>query len=270
MFLADSHMHSLCSLDAHHSMAELAEAAVQRGLSVITITDHVDLDHFRTGRLDGYSFDIWPDMLEDFLEANLLWGDQIELRLGLELGEAIHHPWFAGKISRTPGLDYIIGSLHNLQGMPDFYCIEYTSRAFCLDLIDRYLQEHLELAASPDIDVIGHIGYTRRYMKRAGFDIGYDEYTDALREIFQTAMRNGVGLELNTSGLRQGLEATIPTFRQIRLYRELGGEIVTVGSDAHFPRDVGADIAESYEMLREAGFRYVSVFRNRKPDFIKL
>jgi histidinol-phosphatase (PHP family) len=91
-------------------------------------------------------------------------------------------------------------------------------------------------------------------MKRAGFDIGYDAYDDALREIFRTAMRNGIGLEVNTSGLRQGLGATIPAFRQIRLYRELGGEIITVGSDAHYPKDVGAGIADGYKLLREAAF----------------
>jgi histidinol phosphatase-like PHP family hydrolase len=85
-------------------MAELAEAAVQRGLSVITFTDHVDLDDSLTGKLDGYSFTAWPDMLEDFCKAHMLWGDKVELRLGIELGEPNHHRRLRKKSAILPAL----------------------------------------------------------------------------------------------------------------------------------------------------------------------
>ena len=235
MFLADSHTHSLCSPDGYSSMAELAEAAVHNGVSILTVTDHVDLDYCPTGNFDGYCFDIWPDMLEDFCEANLLPGFETELRIGLELGEASHYPVFAEEIAKTPGLDFIIGSIHSVRHTPDFFCLHYESRAQCERLVDQYLAEHFELARSKAIDVIGHLGYTRRYMKRAGFDIDFDTYADVLDGIFRAAIGNGVGFELNTSGLRQGLGSTIPAVGQIKRYRELGGELITVGSDAHFP-----------------------------------
>jgi histidinol-phosphatase (PHP family) len=270
MFLADSHTHSLCSLDGYNTMSEMAEAAVKRGLSVLTITDHVDLDYFETGAPDPYCFSIWPDMTEDFCAASLRWKDQITLRLGIELGQANHDPIFAHEIATTPGLDFVIGSIHNLRNTPDFYGYPYSSRAECLALMDRYLAEILELSQNPDIDVIGHIGYTRRYMKKAGFDIGLDDYTDRLETIFRRTIANGHGIEMNTSGIRQGLGSTIPDLAWIELYRQCGGEIVTVGSDAHFPKDVGADIDTGYEMLRTVGFKYVTVFKNRKPEFIKL
>lgn len=270
MFLADSHTHSRCSIDGHSSISEMAGAAVSKGISILTITDHVDLDYFQTGKLDGYCFENWIDIQEDFCEANLMWRDRLTLLLGLELGEASHHPDFAHEISNTPGIDYVIGSLHALRHTPDFYCLEYTSEAMCRDLMDKYLQEHLELVKSPDIDVIGHLGYTIRYMKRAGYTMSYDDYGDRLDEIFKAAVSNGVGFELNTSGLRQDLGSTIPTIKQIQQYRSCGGEIVTVGSDAHFAKDVGAGIAEGYEYLRTAGFKYVTVFKSRKPEFIKL
>ena len=270
MFLADSHTHTLCSIDAYNSTAEMVSAAINFGLASITITDHVDLDYYLSGKRDPYCFYAWPDMLEDFCEAGLLYGKDISLQIGLELGEANHHPDAAREIAQTPGLDFIIGSLHGVRDTLDFCFYDYTSHADCIRLIEKYLAEHLELAAMPDIDVIGHIGYTRRYMKKAGFDIDLSDYTDALREIFKTAAQNGRGIELNMSGLRQGLGTPIPNINEVRLYRECGGEIITVGSDAHRPEDVGSGIQEGYKWLREVGFQYVTVFKNRKPQFIKL
>jgi len=270
MFIADSHSHSLCSTDARFTMAEMAEAAVDKGLSILTITDHVDLDHFEDGKFNAYCFEIWPDMQEDFYEACTQYGDKIDLRIGIELGEANHHPEFAKHIYRASGLDFVIGSIHNIRDTPDFYFYEYKSLNECVMLLDKYLHEHIELASMPEIDVIAHIGYTRRYMRKAGYDLALDNQVDILTEIYKTAISNGIGIELNTSGIRQGLDSPIPGFEQIKLYRDCGGEIITVGSDAHFPHDVGSDIEDCYELLRQAGFKYVTVFKYRRPEFYKL
>ncbi|MGN0614134.1 MAG: hypothetical protein ACI4JB_09585, partial [Porcipelethomonas sp.] len=103
-------------------------------------------------------------------------------------------------------------------------------------------------------DVIGHIGYTRRYMKKAGFDIVLDDYTDRLEAIFRRAAASGRGIEVNTSGIRQGLSSTIPDLRCVKLYRQCGGEIITVGSDAHEPGHIAYDFRRVYGILKDCGF----------------
>ncbi len=270
MFLADSHLHSLCSSDCKFTMAEMAEAGIRGGLNVMTVTDHVDLTYEMDGSLDGYCFCKWPDMQEDFYEANGLYGDRIELRIGIELGGAHHHPHLARQIAKTSGLGFVIGSLHNLRNTTDFYYLKYKSREQCQSLAARYFEETKELAASDGIDVIGHIGYFRRYMLRDGFDVSLDDYNDMIREVFGIAIANGVGIEANTSGIWQGLGSTIPDSARLKMYKECGGEMITVGSDSHTPDTVGAGIAETYGVLRDIGFRYVTVFKNRRPEFIKL
>ena len=120
---------------------------------------------------------------------------------------------------------------------------------------------------------MAHIGYTRRYMLRDGYDLPLtmENHGDELDAIFRTLIAGGRGIEMNCSGLRNpGIRDTIPVFSVIRRYRELGGEIITLGSDAHCTADAALGNARGLELLREAGFRYFTVFRQRKPEFIKL
>ena len=123
------------------------------------------------------------------------------------------------------------------------------------------------------MDVIAHIGYTRRYMMKAGFDVRADmaSFGDELDLLLRTAVENGTGIEVNTSGLRNALIGeTIPGFDVVRRYRELGGEIITLGSDAHMVSDAGGGLREGLELIRNAGFRYITGFKNRKPEFIRI
>ena len=120
---------------------------------------------------------------------------------------------------------------------------------------------------------MAHIGYTRRYMLRDGFDLPLtaESHGEVLDAIFRNLIAGGRGIEMNCSGLRNpGIHDTIPVFSLIRRYRELGGEMITLGSDAHCVADASVGNARGLELLREAGFNYYTVFRQRKPEFIKL
>ena len=251
-------------------MEELARQAIINGVDIMTVTDHVDLSDGLTGKRNSYAFDIWPDMEYDFYEAAMSVKDKLDLRIGIELGEANHFPDFGRKVAGTSGLDFVIGSTHNLRNTMDFYVLKYESMDECHRYVEMYLDELLEVAKLGFVDVLGHVGYTRRYMKRAGFEINFDDYRDKLIEIFKAAVQSGTGIEINTSGIRQGLGSTIPTYAQAKLYKDCGGEIITVGSDAHFPKDIGSDIKDAYAALRDIGFKYVAVFKSRKPEFIKI
>jgi histidinol-phosphatase (PHP family) len=110
-------------------------------------------------------------------------------------------------------------------------------------------------------------------MLRRGFDVSVEEprYADKLRTLLRTVIENGKGIEVNTSGLRHpALHETIPAPGILRLYRSLGGERVTVGSDAHRTVDAGKGVRQSFDLLRERGFRYVCAYRKREPEFITL
>ena len=270
MILTDFHTHSNCSVDGTVSMYDMASAGVQKGISIMCITDHVDLDDYETGKRKLDCFVNWEEMLRQYAEAKARLKGSIDLRLGIELGEASHNPDDSLRIAKTQGLDFIIGSMHNVKDRPDFYCIDYKSEQECKELIENYIEEHFGLVRLGCFDVLGHIGYTKRYMKRKGFDIGLAGYADRLGELFKLVSECGKGIELNTSGLRDGTDTAFPEKSILKLYREMKGEIITVGSDSHRPMDVGANILDGYELLREAGFKYVTVFKDRKPEFIKL
>lgn len=275
MYLTDFHMHSHCSNDAKNSMTEMARAARDHGIQHICFTDHCDLDAFQTGEPDPLCFEnLRPGLEQDWADLSRHIPAGLEVGLGLELGEANHNPELAAEIAAWEPLDFIIGSSHNLRGCRDFYCYPYQSLEECLALREQYLEELIETARLPCIDVIGHIGYICRYMAKAGFPqvrVDMRVCGDALDLLLRTAIEHGHGIECNCSGLRNPVVgSTIPGADILARYRELGGEIITLGSDSHNTRDAGAGIAESYALLESLGYRYITIFRQRKPEFIAL
>ena len=130
----------------------------------------------------------------------------ITVRCGIELGEANHDPAAAKEAALEPGLDFVLGSLHNLRGKPDFYEYPYTSEEQCAQLNREYLAELLELTEFPYFDTMAHIGYTSRYMHRDGFsaEITAEVYRDELAAVYEALIAQGRGIEINVSGLRTG------------------------------------------------------------------
>ncbi len=270
MILADFHAHTDCSPDASGSILEAALAAIEKGVSILCTTDHVDIDDYRTGKFQPDCFSKREEMQRQYAEAKARVEGRLDLRLGIEFGGANHASQELVKDVTSTGLDFIIGSIHNVRDNPDFFCINYKNAAQCKALIEKYIEEHFQLVRLGCFDVLGHLGYTKRYMKRRGFDIGLDGFEASLAELFGLLRDSGKGIELNTSGLRDGTGATFPEFKFLKLYRELGGEIVTIGSDSHRPEDIGSNLEDGMELLRGAGFKYFTVFKDRKPEFIKL
>ena len=271
LFLADYHTHSDASPDGHVTVSELASAAIKAGLTELCITDHAECHGFIE------RFDLPDDVLyfykekldEEFPKAQAAYGDQIKLLYGVELAQGHESPDVYHDILAHTQFDFVINSLHNLRGENDFcYVKHYPSIEVCRDLLRRYVEELYETARLDQYDVIAHIGYPLRYMRyRDGFDVSLDAYQAEFAEIFKYLVQNGRGIELNVSGLRDGGCTTFPTLDVLKLYRACGGEIITVGSDAHYARYIGVGIARGYEMLREAGFRYVTAYDHCVPRF---
>ncbi len=275
MYLTDFHTHSRCSQDAHDTMADMAAAARDRGIRHLCFTDHCDLDAFATGKPDPDCFRrLRPQLETAWAELQASRPEGLEAGLGLELGEASHDPDRAAEIAAWDALDFVIGSTHNLLDCKDFYCYPYHSLEECYALRDRYFQELIETARLPFVDVIGHIGYLRRYIAKAGYPqvrVDMESCGEQVDALLRTCLETGRGIECNCSGLRNAdIGETIPGADILKRYRELGGEIITLGSDSHCVADAGAGIREGHALLQELGYRYITVFRRRKPEFIPI
>ena len=165
------------------------------------------------------------------------------------------------------------GSVHQVLGEMDFYFINYEKMTMdeIYALLERYFKEVFELSRTNLFDVIGHITYCLRYMKqRHGIEADISRYDDIIEETFRNLAYNGKGIEINTSGLRQGFGDCFPNLKYARMYRNLGGEIITVGSDSHTVEDIAANTTEGIEIARAAGFTRLAYFKKRQPYFIDI
>lgn len=268
MYYADYHTHSRLSPDSDAPLLDMAEAAARAGLSELCITDHYDLVEMdgtpRTQPLD------WPAAVAQWEEVRRRMAGRLILKLGVEFGSPTYDHTAARRTLDQSLLDFVIGSLHNYSpeaGGADFYLGDYTSPEICYAALDDYFAHMARLAPLPFYDSLGHIIYPLRYMcMRDGQSVSLDRYMDAIREILKTVVETGHGIEVNTYNGR-----TVSDWRPILdLYREVGGEILTVGSDAHAPQNVARGIRDAYALIAEAGFRYVAVYARRKPAFIPL
>lgn len=139
------------------------------------------------------------------------------------------------------------------------------------ELCSIYLEELRNLTDWGNFDCIGHLDLIKRYCTdyyRTRITLLY-KY-DFLKIIFETLIQNGIGIEINTSGLRQMPKETMPGIDVLKLYRELGGEVLTIGSDAHYASDVGKGVTEAIELAKEAGFEYLTLFNNRVPEWKRI
>lgn len=268
MYLADYHTHTCCSFDSEAPLLDEAEQAIRIGLRELCTTDHCDLINEKGQRV--YDLD-WAPILEQYGQVRERMKGRLEVKLGLELGCAPTDPECARKILAGAPLDFVIGSIHNLsmdQGGDDFYYVKYETAEDCYRTLDNYFDSMEKLTKFPELyDVLGHIIYPLRYMKKVeGPAITLDRYEDVLRSIFTCAVQTGRGMEVNTYCGRT-IGEWLPV---LKLYRACGGEILTVGSDAHVAENIGKGAREALQLMQETGFRYQTVYQGRVPQFIKL
>ena len=220
MFLADCHTHSLCSPDSEAPMVEMARRGVELGLNTLCLTDHCDLMSIYGEPTPEYD---WGTVLAQRRETLDAFGTRLDLPMGVELGSGFYYPEAAAKIIAQPGLDFIIGSAHNLSpqaGGRDFFLLDYSTVEDCYRALDDYFQSMLSLAAAGEFyDVVGHIIYPLRYMKgRYPTPPDIWRYRDQIHEILRRAVERGKGIEINT-WKGQTLSAWRPV---LKLYKDLG------------------------------------------------
>jgi len=255
--ISDSHTHSAFSFDGHDSVAEMCRIGVKNGVSAFSVTDHCDID----GILDGFYPPYRPESGKAaVLEAREHFRGKIEIAWGVELGQPHLRREESLRILKEHRYDFVIGSVHNLEKVPDFAFLHYADMPQTLidSLFRRNLEELSAVAAFPGVSTLAHVTYPRRYARLYGREIAIKDFTEEFRALFRIMTEKGVALELNSKMLREGQAEPDPSSDVLTLYRECGGELVTVGSDAHFARDIGGSVEDAYELLRTVGFRYVS------------
>ena len=273
MYISDSHTHTKYSFDGpQDSTGEidaLCEAAINAGLSEISITDHLDIN----GAVEGIYPEIDCDSIRrDVLSAKEKYAGRLYVGYGIELGQAMEYPKEAKAFLDKYKYEFVIGSLHNYPGVPDYSFIDYTQ------LTDKHIERLFRFSLSALCDLcefdgihtIAHFTYMHRYLKLAGRDVNLAAFYPEIKAFYKKVIESGKALEINTSTLRSGAEMTMPPHELMKLYRQCGGELITCGSDSHGCRFVGAGIKDTYDFLESAGFGYVTVFHDGKPQMNKI
>ena len=266
MYLCDLHSHSKISPDSEAELLDTARAAIAAGLSEFCATDHCDLLD-----LDGNpcaSFD-WPAARAQFHTVRSALGDKLTLRLGIELGSAPYDPAAARAILAQGGdeLDFVLGSLHNWigeEGCRDLYFSDYgKTPALARKAVESTLTHTWTLVTQcPDCyDSLAHIVYPLRYIRRDGVEMTLAGFEEQVRAIFSQVAATGHAIEINTCRGRD-LDCW-PLL--LTWFKQCGGELVTVGADAHRPQDVAKGIPQALDMIKAAGFGCVATYVRRRP-----
>lgn len=264
---ADYHIHTLLSGDSNASLDDIVNKAVSCGLHSICITDHLDFDYEE----DGIKYELDKDeYFNTILHLREKYCKLIDIRIGIETGlEPDKHKRLDDFINRHE-YDFVIGSSHMVNGIDPYYP-EFFKEKSDREAFNEYFLSIIEnLKYCNNFNVYGHIDYVVRYSPNKDKNYNFMEYIDFIDEILKKLINTDKGIEVNTNGLRTGLKNPNPCYDIIKRYRELGGTIITFGSDAHSPEYIAYAFKEVKEKIQECGFKYYTEFKNRTPEFIKL
>lgn len=272
MIATDMHVHSYFSSDSAEQPEAIIETAIAKGFSSIYFTDHHDMDfpvHQDTPDIDfQLDFDTY---IAKLLELKDIYKNKIEVRLGVEQGIC---PETAPKIAALSNLypfDFIIGSSHltSLTNGDPYYPEYYTGKTNIEAYREYFMSEAENVRLTDGFDAYGHLDYAVRYCPDSAFVYQFEDYRDIFEILLKRLIEKGKGIEINTSGITK-IGHPHPHIEALKLYKELGGEIITVGSDAHQKENIGFGFDTAEKLLMDLGFKYYTVFKNRTAEFVKL
>lgn len=259
----DLHTHTDNSYDGNHSAIFLCETAVATGLRAVAFTDHVEMDHFRDQSFDRTA----KQSYFEAVKSRSAFLGKLIVCAGLELGQPTYNLQESEHLVQWYSYDMILGSIHNLRNKQDFWFLpiaEYENETIAA-LLKEYFDEALALAEWGKFDVLAHLTYPLRYIcgthKR---EVNMDDYAEQVDAILEAAVKNKLALEINTSGLRQEYGCFMPEEAILRRFRALGGQRITIGSDAHYAEHLGANIADGMDLALRCGFTHTTLYQRRE------
>lgn len=271
MIYSDYHMHTSFSTDSDTPPWEMVEGAITKGLESICITDHYDADYpyYEDLGEDAFLFDP-GEYIQTLRILQREYAEQIHIQIGIELGLQPHLGSFYQNLTKSYPFDFVIGSVHLIGGKDPYYR-EQLGNVPDRDLYRKAFETTLEnLECNKAFDVLGHIDYVVRYGADKEKEYVLREYADILDEILKKTIYLGKGIELNTAGLRYGLPFCNPHPEILKRYRELGGEIITIGADGHKPVHIAYAFECAGDILRDCGFKYYTEYKARRAIFKQL
>ena len=263
--ISDLHIHTSFSSDSQTNPEDIIEKAIKLNMPYICFTDHNEFDY--EDNLFILDADNYFKTLSDLKEK---YKEKIKILIGVEQGLETTKATKINDFLKNYPFDFIIGSSHMVDGIDPYYPVFFEGRS-TYEAICEYFKSVLDnLDTFCNFDVYGHIDYVIRYPLVPDNDYSFDKYKEYLVPILTKIIDSGKGIELNTGGFRSKIKESNPSLEIIKKYRELGGQIITIGSDAHNLCDVAADFSKAKEYLSLAGFDYYNIFINRKPLKIQL
>ena len=267
--LYDQHMHSTYSGDAKDNMEDMIKSAIDKGLKGITFTEHQDLVFpYKENNIEEGMFDLNTDAyLYELLGLRGKYADKIDIGFGVELGLQLDAVRANAIYAKSHEFDMVIASLHIIDKMDPYYP-EYHQGKTEEEAYGLYFQRFYEnLLRFENFDVIGHLDYIVRYGANKDENYKYEIYRDTIDKILQFAIDHEKAIEINTAGIRKGTKEVHPTIDILKAYKAMGGELITVGSDAHNMNDIASDFGRAEEALKECGFKYYCTYANRLPEY---
>ena len=262
--LMDLHVHTRHSFDSEEAIEPLCKRADELGLAAFAVTDHCDVNAQPLAEARALISASAADVRR--MQGHC----QAEIFTGVELGEPLENPAYAEEILGLAPYDVVLGSVHNLPGMEDFYFMDCST----LDIpavMEPYFEELIRLAQWGKCDIITHITYPLRYIEgKYRREVNLEPFLPLMDELFRTMIEKGIALEVNASGLRQEIGRPLPDERFLKRYYDLGGRKLVFGSDAHAARDLAAGIPACREMALRLGFTESVAFRRREEFSLPL
>jgi histidinol-phosphatase (PHP family) len=258
----DYHIHTAYSVDSEADMDASCRAAIGAGVEEIAFADHLDF-----GPNDpGTSFPA-AGYLAAIQRCRERYLGRLVVRTGIEIGEPHLFAEGARHVLAAGEFDVVLGSAHYAEGMQAAWVEGFFDQPLHA-AYSSYFRQVVDLAEGGDFDILCHLDLVKRDARKLGkpYD-GPGPYADLIRGALRALVERGKGIELNTSPLRRGQPEPCPSFEVLCWYRELGGEILTLGSDAHSPEVVGSHLDVAVEMARAAGFDRLATFERRRIDW---
>lgn len=261
----DYHMHCNFSADSKTPMEDMITKSIELGLKEICFTDHVDYNITKK-HISTIDYNDYFNKLNFF---NQKFANKISIKKGLEIGLQTPLLERCSKEIKEHDFDFIIGSIHTIDEF-ELCTGEYHKGKTQIESYRGYYESLYNIIKDyKDYSVLGHVDLIKRY---GGYKntLGDSLFSDELEAILKQAIYDGKGIEVNTSSFRYNLPDSTPSSYILKLYKSLGGEIITVGSDSHITSQIAHKFDITKELLKKHGYKYICKFDKLKPEFIKV
>ncbi len=264
----DYHVHTEFSNDCNVPMHEQCLAAIAAGIHQIAFTEH---EENNPREYLPFSFD-HPAYMDELSACRTRFGARLTIRAGIEISEPHRYSAETARVLACYPWDFVLGSMHWLDADTNTNSRDFFTRyGGWRDGFHAYFSAMYTMARDGDFDILAHMDYPARYGKPY-FGDTYDirDFETEIRAVLAMLIARDKGIEINTASLRKRLSSACPPQPVIDWYKEMGGIRLTLGSDAHLARDVGADLAIARHMAQAAGFTHITLYDHRIPTQVKI